>query len=489
VTNLEDPLKTLIRNPRLIATMDGDQRLQQGGALLLDGNRITAIYREEPDFRADHDIDATGMLVTPGLINTHHHFYQTLTRNLPGAQDSPLFDWLRYHYEIWRELDEESLQVATTTALAELLLSGCTLSSDHHYVFPRTAAPDLIDRQIEAAGALGIRFQPTRGSMSLGQSRGGLPPDDLVQDEQTILDDSRRLITRYHDPSPGAMVRVDLAPCSPFSVTARAMTATATLARETGVRLHTHVAETLDEERFCLEREGVRPVALMEQLGWLGRDTWFAHTVHLSAEEIQLMAATGTGMSHCPSSNMRLGSGIAPIRELLAAGVPVSLAVDGSASNDGNHLLAEARQMLLLSRLRDHGSWLGAGDAFRVATTGGATVLGRPELGSIAEGQVADLALWDLGGLNLCGAQSDPLASLLFAASAPRAHTVIVNGAVRVSGGKIIGFDERGHAARHNRVAAAMLERAARRLGDKFVYGGDKPAGGPPPDPESGGVS
>ncbi len=453
-------MKILIRDPQMVATMDQRGRRLSGGAILIDDGRIVSIHEEPPYPPADREIDASGLLVTPGLVNTHHHFYQTLTRNLPAAQDAPLFDWLTYHYEIWRGLDAEMLAVATRTAMAELLLSGCTLSSDHHYVFPAGAAPDLIDRQIEVAADLGLRFQPTRGSMSLGKSAGGLPPDDLCQEEAVILADCRRLVATYHDPAPGAMFRIDLAPCSPFSVTEATMRATAALARDAGLRLHTHLAETLDEERFCLERHERRPVEYMDHLGWLGEEVWFAHGVHLDDREIARLAETGTGVAHCPSSNMRLGSGIARVKELLTAGAPVGLALDGSASNDGNHLLAEARQMLLLSRLRGQEFWLSAEEVWRCATNGGARLLGRPELGSIAPGQYADLALWDLGSLDLAGAQSDPLAGLLFAAAAPRPHWVIVNGEIRVERGSIPGFDEREQAGIHNVAAGELLRRA-----------------------------
>ena len=453
-------MRILIRNPRRVATLDADGRAFAEGAILIEDGKIAAFYEDPPPLSADREIDASEMLVTPGLVNTHHHLYQTLTRNLPGAQNAPLFGWLQYHYEIWRGLDEEMLAVATRTGLAELLLSGCTCTSDHHYVFPAGAAPDLIDRQIEIAVDLGIRFQPTRGSMSLGRSAGGLPPDELVQDEAVIIADSRRLVATYHDPSPGAMLRIDLAPCSPFSVTADAMRDTAALAREAGLRLHTHLAETLDEERFCLETHDLRPVAYMDSLGWLGRDVWFAHGIHLNDREVARLGETGTGVAHCPSSNMRLGSGIARVKELLEAGAPVGLAVDGSASNDMNHLIAEARQMLLLSRLRDEELWLGAEDVWRCATSGGAKVLGRPELGSIEVGKAADLALWDLGRLDMAGAQSDPLAALLFSAAAPRPRWVIVNGEIRVQEGKIPGFDERAQAGLHNEAAAELLRRA-----------------------------
>ncbi len=454
-------MSLLIRNARLVATMDDAGRRLADASVLIEGARIVAVGAEAEAARAERVIEASELLVTPGLVNTHHHLYQTLTRALPGAQDSPLFDWLVFHYPIWEHLDEDMLAVATRTGLAELLLSGCTLTSDHHYLFPTGAAPDLIDRQIAVARELGIRFQPTRGSMSLGASAGGLPPDSVCQDEAAILADCRRLAV-LSDPAPGAMLRVDLAPCSPFSVTSATLRAVATLAREAGLRLHTHVAESLDEERYCLEHFGRRPVAYLATQGWTGPDVWFAHAVHLNDDEIVLLGRTGTGISHCPSSNMRLGSGIARVKALIAAGAPVGLAVDGSASNDGNHLLAEARQMLLLSRLRTHEQWLSADEVWRIATRGGATVLGRPELGSIVPGQFADLALWDLGGLEMAGAQVDPLGGLLLAAAASRPRFVIVQGRVVVDEGRIPGLDERAQAARHNAAAAILLERAER---------------------------
>lgn len=459
-------MSLLIRRARLVATMDAAGRRLAGASVLIEGTRIAALGAEAERAGAERVIEGADLLVTPGLVNTHHHLYQTLTRALPGAQDAPLFDWLVHHYPIWQHLEAEELAVATRTGLAELLLSGCTLTSDHHYLFPAQAAPDLIDVQIEVARELGIRFQPTRGSMSLGESAGGLPPDSVCQDETTILADCRRLAV-LSDPAPGAMLRIDLAPCSPFSVTAATLRATAALAREAGLRLHTHVAETFDEERYCLAHFGARPVAYLDAQGWTGPDVWYAHAVHLDDAEIALLARTGTGVAHCPSSNLRLGSGIARIAELLAAGAPVGLAVDGSASNDGSHLLAEARLMLLVSRLRAREHWLGAETVWRVATRGGAAVLGRPELGSLAVGQCADLALWDLGGLEMAGAQADPLGGMLLAgaASAPRPRFVIVNGRVVVDEGRIPGLDERAQAARHNVAAAALLERAARAQG------------------------
>ena len=456
-------MSLLIRGARLVATMDERGRRLAGASVLIEGSRIAAVGAEAAGASADRIIEASELLVTPGLVNTHHHLYQTLTRALPGAQSAPLFDWLVYHYPIWRHLDEDLLAVATRTGLAELLLSGCTMTSDHHYLFPADAAPDLIDRQIEVARELGIRFQPTRGSMSLGESQGGLPPDAVCQDEAAILADCRRLAL-LSDPAPGAMLRIDLAPCSPFSVTGATLRAVAALAREAGLRLHTHVAESLDEERYCLAHFGARPVAYLEAQGWTGPDVWYAHAVHLNDAEIALLARTGTGVAHCPSSNMRLGSGVARVQALLAAGAPVGLAVDGSASNDGNHLLAEARQMLMLSRLHARGQWLSADEVWRVATRGGATVLGRPELGSVVPGQFADLALWDLGSLEMAGAQVDPLGGLLMAGAAAgsRPRFVIVNGRVVVEEGRIPGLDERAQAARHNVAAATLLERAER---------------------------
>jgi len=452
-------VRTLIKNAKLIATLDADSCRVEGGSLLVEDGRIHSVLESGDLPKADQVVDATGKLLTPGLVNTHHHFYQTLTRNLPGGQDEKLFAWLKYHYPIWRGLDEEMVALSTRTALAELLLSGCTFSSDHHYVFPQNAAPDLIDRQIEVARELGIRFQPTRGSMSLGESAAGLPPDDLCQSEVDILEDSRRLLKHYHDDSEEAMIRVDLAPCSPFSVTDKAMVETAALAREVGCRLHTHLAETLDEEAFCLRETGKRPFELMKSLDWTGADVWFAHAVHLSDDEVSAMADSGTGMSHCPGSNMRLGSGTARIRELIDAGAPVSLAVDGSASNDTNHLLVEARLMLLLARTRSKKHWLSAEEVWRVATLGGAQVLGRNALGTLEVGSLADLVLWNLDGLYLAGAQSDPLAALLFSAPAPRAHAVMVGGNWVVQDGKIPGFDEATHAKIHNQAATKLLDR------------------------------
>ncbi|MBN1937921.1 MAG: 8-oxoguanine deaminase, partial [Anaerolineae bacterium] len=335
----------LVKNAALLATMDDAQRrIKDGGLFVRDGVIEQVGLTSTLPATADRVIDASGMAVLPGLVNTHHHLYQTLTRALPAAQNVELFDWLRTLYPVWARMDDEAVYVSAKIGLIELLLSGCTTASDHLYLFPNDAC---LDAEIEAARELGVRFQPCRGSMSLGRSKGGLPPDGVVQSEDEILRDCERVVKRYHDPARFSMCRITIAPCSPFSVTEDEMRQAAQWARERGLTLHTHVAETLDEERFCLEKFGRRPVALMADLGWLGSDVWFAHCVHLNADEIALMAETGTGVAHCPSSNMRLGSGIAPIREMRDAGVRVGLAVDGSASNDGAHMLAEARQAML----------------------------------------------------------------------------------------------------------------------------------------------
>lgn len=339
----------LVRNATVLVTHDADRREIADGGLFARDGIITQVgpTTELPD-TADDVLDLRDHVVLPGLVNTHHHLYQTLTRAVPAAQDADLFGWLTALYPIWARLTPEAVRVSTLVGLAELALSGCTTTSDHLYLYPNGCR---LDDSIEAAGEIGLRFHATRGSMSLGESRGGLPPDRCVEEEADILRDSQRLVEQFHDPSRGALVRVALAPCSPFSVTPDLMRETADLARSLGVRLHTHLAETLDEERFCLETVGLRPVAYMESLGWMGPDTWFAHSVHVDDAEINAFARYGSGVAHCPTSNMRLSSGIAPLQRMRAAGVRVGLGVDGSASNDGSNLLAEARQALLLARL------------------------------------------------------------------------------------------------------------------------------------------
>jgi cytosine/adenosine deaminase-related metal-dependent hydrolase len=444
----------LVRRASLLVTMDAQQRqIADGGLFAGDGVIEQVGPTEGLPVAADQVIDAAGMIVLPGLVNTHHHLYQTLTRALPAAQNAGLFDWLRTLYPIWARMDDEAVYVSAKVGLIELLLSGCTTVSDHLYLFPNGAT---LDAEVQAARELGIRFQPCRGSMSLGRSRGGLPPDSVVQSEDTILLDCERVVDAYHDPARYAMCRVTIAPCSPFSVTAEAMRASAAWARARGLTLHTHLAETLDEERFCVERFGRRPLALMEDLGWVGPQVWFAHGVHLSADEIARMAETGTGVAHCPTSNMRLGSGIAPVREMRDAGVRVGLAVDGSASNDASHMLAEARQAMLLQRVARGAAAMGAAEALEMATVGGARVLGRDDVGVLAPGMAADLVGWRLDALEYAGAQHDPLGALVFCA--PRTVDLsVIGGRMVVWQGQVIGVDVPRLVARHNEISRQMV--------------------------------
>ncbi len=443
----------LLKHADLLITMDAQRRrIADGGLFVRDDAIVQVGPTAELPAAADTIIDARGMIVLPGLINTHHHLYQTLTRCM--AQDSVLFDWLTTLYPIWAQLTPEAVYVSAKVGLAELMLSGCTTSSDHLYIYPNGCR---IEHEIEAAVELGIRFVATRGSMSLGRSRGGLPPDRCVETEDFILKDSQRAIEQYHQRERFAMVQVALAPCSPFSVTADLMRESAALARSYGVRLHTHLAETLDEERFCLEKFGARPVEYVESLGWVGPDVWHAHCVHLNAAEIALFARTGSGVAHCPSSNMRLASGIAPVRAMRDAGVKVGLGVDGSASNDGNHLLAEARQALLVQRVRDlNPAALGAQEALELATLGGAAVLGRDDIGSLAPGMAADFIGYRQERLDFAGALHDPLAALVFC-TPPKVDLSVINGKVRVQDGEIVGLDVVGLVRRHNAISRQML--------------------------------
>jgi len=462
-------MRLLVHDARLVATMDDARRRLPGGWVLVEDDRIAAVGTGAPPAEAvDRRLDARGKVVLPGLVNTHHHLPQTLTRNVPRVQEAPLFRWLVELYEVWRVASEESVDVAARVGLGELLLTGCTTSTDHLYLFPR-GQERLIDVEIAAARDLGIRFHPTRGSMSRGRSQGGLPPDDVVQDEDAILADSRRLIREYHDPRPRAMTRIALAPCSPFSVTDGLMRRTADLAREHGVRLHTHLAETKDEETYCLETYGVRPVEYVRRMGWLGPDVWMAHSVHLSPEEVALLGSTRTGVAHCPSSNFRLGSGVAPVRALLEAGAPVGLGVDGSASNDSSNMLAEARQALLAHRIgADPSRWLTAEDVLWMATRGGALCLGRDDIGSLEAGKAADLVLIDTRRLSYAGASSDPLAALVFTPFPEPVDTVIVNGRIVVEGGELVGVDVPALVARADAVSEGMLRRAAAATGHDY---------------------
>ena len=403
---------------------------------------------------ADVVIDARGMILIPGLINTHHHFYQTLTRNVPGTQDVDLFAWLVALYPIWARLTPEAMRVASAIAMAELMRSGCTTASDHTYVWPNGAR---IDDQLEAAAEMGIRFHAARGSMSVGQSQGGLPPDSCVEDEAAILRDSQRAIEKYHDASRYAMTRIVLAPCSPFSVSQDLMRESLAMARSYGVHVHTHLAETLDEERYCIEHFNMRPVELAESLGWVGEDVWHAHMVHPNAAEIARLGATRTGVAHCASSNMRLASGIAPVRALERAGARVGLGVDGSASNDSSTMLEEARQAMLLQRAANGPDAMSATDALRLATRGGAAVLGRDDIGALAPGMAADIVGYRLDALGLAGgAVHDPLASLVFCRPG-NVDLSIINGRVRIRNGAFVDVDLPKLIERHNRIARALV--------------------------------
>lgn len=469
---------TLIKNARLLLTMDEQRREISDGALLIQDNIIrwvgTTTELEtmptdqildgltiEATVEPSVIIDAKDKLVMPGMVNTHHHFYQTLTRVIPAAQDAVLFDWLKTLYPIWAELCPEDVQISTQLALTELLLSGCTTSSDHHYLWPNGSR---LDDQFAAAQRVGVRFHGARGSMSLGESKGGLPPDRVTEDEDAILYDCRRVVEEYHDSQRYAMHRVVIAPCSPFSVTSDLMRESANLARsfgpEANVHLHTHLAETQDEEAFCLERFGQRPADYANALGWCGDDVWHAHCVHLNADEVTQFAHSKTGVAHCPSSNMRLASGIAPLRAMYDAGVHVGLGVDGSASNDSSHMVAEARQALLLQRVQGNPQAMTARTVLEIATRGGASVLGRDDIGVLAPGMAADIVAFDLNTLGYAGAAiHDPVAALVFC-HPQNVDFAIVNGQVLVLDGQMVGQELPRLVEKHNQAARGLLEKA-----------------------------
>jgi cytosine/adenosine deaminase-related metal-dependent hydrolase len=450
----------LVKNASILVTMDATRReIANGGMYIVDG--FIQQVGATPDLpqAADRVVDMSGQVVLPGLVNTHHHFYQTLTRAVPGAQNAGLFQWLTTLYPIWARMTSEHIRVSTKVALAELALSGCTTAFDHLYLFPNDAR---LDDEIEAAGDIGLRLHASRGSMSLGESDGGLPPDSVVETEDAILADTQRLIDTYHDPNAGSMIQIVVSPCSPFSVTDDLMIESAALARATGTHLHTHLAETMDEEAFCLETSGMRPVELAEHLNWAGSDVWFAHGVFVSDDEIARMAADGTGIAHNPSSNMRLASGIAPVRKYMAAGVPVGLGVDGSASNDGSNLLAEARQAMLLARLdaapnQAGGDIMTVRTALEVATLGGASVLGRDDIGSLEPGRAADFIALDMSKLEYAGAHGDLVAATLLAAPTTVSHNYVGGNAV-VSDGHLVGVELEPLIERHNRLARSLVD-------------------------------
>lgn len=458
----------LVKHALVLVTMDDHRReIPDGGLFIRDGFIEQVGPTAELPREADEILDLSGQLLLPGLINTHHHFYQTLTRAVPAAQDANLFNWLKTLYPIWGRMTPADIRISTRTALAELALSGCTAASDHLYIYPNGSR---LDDEITAASEVGLRLHASRGSMSLGESKGGLPPDAVVEEEAFILKDSQRLIEQYHDPNPGAMVQVVLAPCSPFSVTPELMRQSAALAREYGVHLHTHLAETQDEDAFCVQKFGAKPVAYMESLDWIGPDVWFAHSVYVDQAEINLYAHTGCGVAHCPSSNMRLASGIMPLVEMLQAGVKVGLGVDGSASNDGSHLLGEARQAMLASRVRagllgasrsaEHAPpILTARQALEVATRGSAAVLGRSDLGSLAPGKCADFFSIDLNRLEFAGALHDPVAAVVFC-SPVQVDTTVVGGKFVVKAGELVTLDLPRQVEAHNRAARRLVSEA-----------------------------
>ena len=450
----------LLKNADVLVTMDVARREIRAGGLFVRDNVLEQIgASHELPQNADRVIDARGMIVLPGLINTHHHLYQTLTRAIPAAQDADLFHWLKTLYPIWAELTPEAVYTSALVGLAELILTGCTTAADHLYLFPNGSK---LDDEIRAAREIGIRFHPTRGSMSLGESKGGLPPDRVCDDEESILRDSRRVIETFNDSKPYSMCRVSLAPCSPFSVTPELMRESAHLARAYNIRLHTHMAETRDEEDFCLQKFGRRPVDYAEHLEWLGDDVWFAHSVWVNDAEIGKYARTGTGVAHCPTSNMRLASGIAPIVKMLGMGVKVGLGVDGSASNDSSHMLAEARQAMLLQRVLGGPNALTARQALELATLGGAKVLGRDDIGSLEKGKAADFIGIKLDRVEYAGALHDPVAALLFCAT-PHVDLSVINGKVVVEDGQLITLDLPPVIERHNRIAKKMVEMAGAR--------------------------
>jgi 8-oxoguanine deaminase len=465
----------LAKNAAMLVTMDGQRRELPNARLFIRNGFIEQVGPTGAlPKSADTVLDLRGQIVLPGLVNCHHHLDQILTRNIPAGQNINLFPWLRAHYRLWAARTPASARTATIVGLGELALSGCTTAFDHAYVFQNGCR---VDDQIHAAAELGIRFVVSRGSMSLGESKGGLPPDDCVEDEHVILEDSQRVIERYHDRKPGAMLQIVLAPCSPFSVTADLMRESARLARHHGVRLHTHLCETLDEERYTLQHHGLRPVAYMESLDWVADDVWYAHAIHVNDDEIRLFAQKGAGACHCPSSNMRLASGIAPIKKYLDAGVKTGVGVDGAASNDGSNLLVEVRESMLLARLKmgllpPEGprtvlstsdplrakEWMTAREALEIATLGGAAVLGRTDIGSLEPGKCADFFTLDLNTIGYAGGLGDPVAAVVFCAPQPARHTV-VGGRSIVTDGRIASLAIEPVIEEHNRHVRDLLAR------------------------------
>lgn len=447
----------LLKNAECVVTMDENRREIAGGGVYIEARKIVSVgATSELPASADEIVDLAGHVLVPGFVNTHHHMFQSLTRVFGAGQDKELFGWLESLFPVWLNLSPEMVGVSTELAMAELLLSGCTTASDHLYIYPNGCR---LEDSIEAAARVGMRFHASRGSMSLGQSKGGLAPDSLVENEADILKDCQRLIETFHDSSRFSMLRIALAPCSPYTVSEDLMRETAILARATGTRLHTHLAESPRDVDYSRQRYNLTPSEYVERLGWIGKDVWHAHCVHIDSAGIDLFARTGTGVAHCPCSNMRLASGIAPVKEMLQAGVPVGLGVDGSASSDAGNLLAEARQAMLLQRVRGDARAISAREALEMATRGGARVLGRDDIGMLAPGMAADLAAFDLNRIEYAGARHDPVAALVFCGPTPSRH-VIVNGKFLVKDSAFTTIDPGPLVERHNRLSRRLISNA-----------------------------
>ena len=453
----------------LVSMVDGEADRYDQDVLILDG-KINAIGSnlQLPEGRDIRVVDGSRCVAYPGFINTHHHLYQTLTRNLPRVQNAKLFDWLRALYEVWRELDEEAVDISTQVGIGELLLSGCTTTTDHFYLFPSKATPELLDIEIDTARRMGIRFHPTRGSMSRGKSGGGLPPDDVIQTPDTILADCERLIAKYHDPDPFSMCRIVLAPCSPFSVTTDLLTETAAFARERKVHLHTHLCETKDEEDYCLQTCGMRPLDYMEKTGWVGGDVWYAHGIYFNDDELKRLAETGTGIAHCPGSNLRLGSGIARVPEMLDMGVRIGIGVDGSSSNDSSSFLREMQLAMLVHRVGTGVDAMPPRRVLEMATRNGAAIFGQPEIGQLQVGAAGDLALFDLHRIEFAGAMADPASAILFCGGGQRASYTIVAGEILVEQGRLCCVDEEEVVQRANAASKRMIQAAEANLGVSY---------------------
>ncbi|NMN59445.1 cytosine/adenosine deaminase-related metal-dependent hydrolase [Xanthobacter sp. SG618] len=448
----------LARNALVLVTMDGARREIAGGGLYVEDGRIVAVGRpQDLPASADEVIDLSGHVVMPGMVNTHHHMVQSLTRAVPAAQDGELFTWLTSLYPLWAGLTGDMVEAATETAMAELILSGCTTSSDHLYIYPNGAR---LDDSIRAARRIGMRFHAARGAMTIGESKGGLPPDRVVEDEDFVMKDTERLIGAYHDPARYSMLRIVLAPCSPFTVSRDFMLETLKLGRDNGLTLHTHLAENDSDVAFSEKTFGMGPTEYVRSLGWVGPDVWHAHCVKLDDDGIALFAKTGTGIAHCPCSNMRLASGVAPVKRFIAEGIRVGLGVDGSASNDSGHMLSEARQAMLLQRVAHGPDAMSARTALELATLGGARVLGRDDIGALAPGMAADFIAFDMSRLAYAGALHDPVAALIFCQSQDVSLSVI-NGRVVVRDGRLLTIDLGAAVARHNAMAAELARLAS----------------------------